>query len=1358
MEQKISIDYSQAKPAFENLIKMVGELNDKFEKLLNNQALTKKTKEAKEQAREQEKALKQQENRWKTFRKALNVGGAVVGLWQIGKQTLKIAQEAINATETYNLFAVSLEAVTDEYGKINEASSKYYMKAIDFQNQMNEKLGTNKAELMEYQAMYFSMIKSQISDKDSVYKMSESLTKAGYDIASLYNLEVEDAMQKLQSGLAGQVEPLRKIGIDISESALSGILGELGIEKSVQQLSYGEKEVARYIAILRQAGQAQGDFARTIEQPANQLRIFKNQLAELKQVAGSFFMGIISNIMPYINGVVMALKEILKAIGSMFGIEFSGLSGNLGTTNEQISDIGTGIGSATKKAKEFQKQLMGWDEIHNITPPTESSSGGEGNAGSGVIDSRLLDAIGEWENKMDSVKNKAIEIRDKMLEWLGFVRNDDNTWKLGEGFNNFGKILEVVKGIGLAIGTWKITSVASKLLNALGIVDDKKGIQFSTGITLMVTGFWFLYNGTRHLIDGNWDLFTIIETMAGAGAMTLGIASALKATKLGKVISWGQSLSIGLGVTLAIQGYNVLTDGINKKDIGKTILGVLELNGGIAIPVATTIAPNLSKIKDGLGKLGDKIKSIDFKSLAGHIGTTTVGIAGFATSMYGAYEISKKFAEENTNTTTAIAELSLSMAGATASGALFWSQFGVIGTVIGGAVGLIASIGSAFLGMSSTMEQAGKIAGEAGSIYSEAVNEFAKHQEKMNEFSSSMEKQLSTLGQNAETVSVCKEKLRELVDENGNVVGSTENVESVLKELNETLGTNFQVVDGKIKNNDELMKSYNELSETIDEFSDEYVLNTLKEIAIDQKSTAIKRIVETKQAHEKALKAYEEYGEKMRAYMEEVDRNGVRNSKEVRENLKKMEEEYANLGKQVVTSTDEMHEAYVDFSSSTDEITLDLLQTTGLVNNLTEEGQKAVQKMIEDAKNGAEISIEQIKETIKNGTTDISENVVNTTQNISENTQNANSEINEAIGEASKRAIETTEQASQHISNAIGTATKRSIETAKTDGEQLAQEFKEMAQNSEQQFNQEISKLDLDTQANVLKALITTNGFKEEYVTAFTSLASNSTEQYNAILDELPEHTRVQLQQAVEKTQTTEQMMKDAVGLITKPFDWFKQTQLGQDGARIITEFKTGMEGQIENVKTGVGGIASTVTTILGQIDTTRIGGNIIEGLTRGINNTKWKLNSIVSGITNNIPTTIKNLLGIHSPSRVMMSIAEFIPIGMAKGIENEANTVYDSMAELSKGIEVSASDTALGMTVGVNRQIQQNIDTKATATVNGAVANNIRDIFTNAITSANVNVTIEAKTEEGVIVKKATQGIKDYVMQNGELPFPVLV
>ena len=614
MEQKISIDYSQAKPAFENLIKMVGELNDKFEKLLNNQALTKKTKEAKEQAREQEKALKQQENRWKTFRKALNVGGAVVGLWQIGKQTLKIAQEAINATETYNLFAVSLEAVTDEYGKINEASSKYYMKAIDFQNQMNEKLGTNKAELMEYQAMYFSMIKSQISDKDSVYKMSESLTKAGYDIASLYNLEVEDAMQKLQSGLAGQVEPLRKIGIDISESALSGILGELGIEKSVQQLSYGEKEVARYIAILRQAGQAQGDFARTIEQPANQLRIFKNQLAELKQVAGSFFMGIISNIMPYINGVVMALKEILKAIGSMFGIEFSGLSGNLGTTNEQISDIGTGIGSATKKAKEFQKQLMGWDEIHNITPPTESSSGGGGSVGSGVIDSRLLDAIGEWDNKMDSVKNKATEIRDIILNWF-----DIDGYK--KHFTNLELILDIVKAIGGMIAANKVTSWITNLLKDLGKLSTVNAFKITTGATIAIGGIILEWQGTKHLLEYGISTEALVETIAGMAMTGGGIAMTLN----GMGVSFKKSLVIGIGVSLAIQGFEVLADGIEKNDLGKTIAGTIEAGIG-SIPITLGTMKLLSKaiekapkgivnLASNLGFLGEKAKENDFRRI-----------------------------------------------------------------------------------------------------------------------------------------------------------------------------------------------------------------------------------------------------------------------------------------------------------------------------------------------------------------------------------------------------------------------------------------------------------------------------------------------------------------------------------------------------------------------------------------------------------------------------------------------------------------------------------------------------------------------------------------------------------------------
>lgn len=1359
LDEKIVMDISGATPALENLIKLVGNLDNKFTKLLDNQALKQKTQEAQKQAREQEKLIKEQAKKWDNFKKALNVTGAVVGLVTLGKKTFQIAQEAINATETYNLFAVSLEAVTDEFGNVNEASSKYYTQAMAFQNKMNEKLGTNKAELMDYQAMYFSMLKSQIGNKDASYFMSEQLTKAGYDIASLYNLTVEDSMQKLQSGLAGQIEPLRKIGIDISESSLSGILSDLGIEKSVQQLSYGEKEVARYIAILRQAGQAQGDFARTIDQPANQIKMFQSQLAELKQVVGSFFVGLFGNIMPYINAIVMTLKEILKAIGGIFGISFSGLSSNLGSTNNQIGEIGSGIGNATKKAKEFNKQIMSWDEIHNITPPNGSSGGnGGGSAGSEVVDSRLLDALKEWDNQMDSVRNKATEIRDKMLEWLGFKRTDKGGWELEEGFNNFRKILEVVQGIGLAIGTWKVSSTIAKLLSALGIVNNKNGLQFATGLTFAVTGAFFLWNGTKHLMDGNWDLFTILETMFGGGATTIGIASMLKATKLGKIISWGQALTVGLGITFAIQGFEILTSGISTGDIKKTIIGALELVGGIAIPIATTIVPNLDKIKSGFGKLKDTIKSIDFKSVAGHVKTTTVSFAGLGVSMFGAYESAKLFQEGTIDSTTAIAGLSLSVAGATASGALFGSQFGIVGTVIGGSAGLILSAISAFSGLQSIMSEAKNIANEMDIVYSEATKEFTEYQTTIESLTSSMDTQLNSLGKNSETINICKEKLSELVDENGNVVGSTENVQIALNELNSILGTNFEIVNGKIANNGELMSSYNQLSNVVDDYSDRYVLNTLKQIAIDKKSTAIKRIMETTEANRKATTAYEEYKNKMLEYMNEVDKNGVRNSKETRERLQQMQSKLDELGNQVTITSQDFNDAQRDMNYSTDEMVEDMIYNYDLLGYMSEDTAQIIRNASDKATEGVSFNVDSITKEIEKGTNSISTDVSSKSKDIVETAEEANKDLNNVISEMGNTAVETVNESGNNIVNSVDNTAKKTVNTTNTLSKEVIKEFSMMAYNSEKEFNAKLSEMDKDTQTNILKSLVTTNGMKPEYVTAFANLATQSTDKYNALLEELPRSTRKQVQNAVDEVQGKKQALNDAVTFFSKGFDSLKNTNLANTASGIVGTFINGIKSKSYEVNNTASNIANNVSNTFYGIDTYGAGSNIINGLKNGMNNNKWKLSNVISSIANSIPNAIKKLLGIHSPSRVMMALAKFIPLGMAEGIDSEANTVYDSMNKLSKGIEVSASDTALGMTIGLNKQIQQNVDTKTTATVNGVVANNIKDIFTNAISSTNVNVRIEAKTEEGVIVKKSIDGINDYIIQNGDMPFPMLI
>ena len=626
LESKVEVQINEAVKSIDTLIGSLGTLKSALNNTVGSNS-NNKIKDNVDQATKTIMALKS----------AVNFGAIYVGARKLWTNLKGISTEYIDMVETNNLFEVAMGKVIDQYGNLDEAQSKYYTRAMDFQNQMNEKLATNKSELQKYQSMYYSMLKSQGIDLDSSYKMSESLTKAGYDIASLYNLTVEDAMDKLKSGMAGQVEPLRKIGVDISESALQKVLQDAGIERSVQKLSYAEKEVARYIAIIKQAGQAQGDFAKTFESPANQAKVFKNQLIELKQVAGSFIVNAFQPILVWANAIIMVIKEILKSFANLFGYDLGTNGGTyLGEVSDNVDDIGTGLGTATKKVKEFKKQLLGFDEINNIEAPTTSNGSSSGSGGvAGGIDSKLLDSLKEWDNKMESISGKAQEIRDKMLEWLGFERNDDGTWKLKEGLTNFEKIKDVVETIGIALGTWKIASAITNFMKSFGLLgtgdaSKQKGFQIAFGITMLLTGIFAQYKGTQHMLNGDIDLFTLLETVLGTGAGAFGIASILKATNIGKQIGFAKSLQVGLGVMLTFQGIQVLTDGLKNNDVRNQIVGALEtgigmglavtsLTGnivaGLAVSVAVTAAiglatfiKNITSFRDSLGELKDRIE------------------------------------------------------------------------------------------------------------------------------------------------------------------------------------------------------------------------------------------------------------------------------------------------------------------------------------------------------------------------------------------------------------------------------------------------------------------------------------------------------------------------------------------------------------------------------------------------------------------------------------------------------------------------------------------------------------------------------------------------------------------------------
>lgn len=515
------------------------------------------------------------------LKKSLGLGAIYVGLRKTADIVKDVAKANIDMIETNNLFEVAMGKVLDQYGNLDETASQYYTRAMKFQNEMNDKLATNKSELQQYQAMYYSMFKGQGINKDNSYFMSENLTKAGYDIASLYNLSVEEAMNKIKSGIAGQVESLRTIGIDVSESALTKIIRNAGIEnRSVQQLSYAEKEVARYIAIIEQAGQAQGDFAKTFESPANQLRVFKNQLIELKQVAGSFIVNAFGGIIVWANAIIMAIKEIIKSIASIFGYDLnSGGSSNL-ADNIGISDLDNGLNSSIKKAKELKKQLMGFDEINNIDPASTSGGSGTGGIATG-IDDKLLNSLKEWDNKMSSISGKAQEIRDKMLEWLGFERNDDGTWKLKEGYTNIKKMLDIAKGISIAILGWKLASFILDLKDAIkktsSLSELVKGLKTKAGLAIGITSLYFYLEGYVGIKNGKVTSETVIKSIAGA--LGVGIASAI----MGLSIPLSATISLGLiGITFQAIGEQTTAGQLTK--IIRERLGI-DKNGTMQIIV-----------------------------------------------------------------------------------------------------------------------------------------------------------------------------------------------------------------------------------------------------------------------------------------------------------------------------------------------------------------------------------------------------------------------------------------------------------------------------------------------------------------------------------------------------------------------------------------------------------------------------------------------------------------------------------------------------------------------------------------------------------------------------------------------------
>lgn len=517
----------------------------------------------------------------KTFSQLFDVGKLYL-YWNLTKRirtTIKgWVTSAIDYQETVNKFNVSM------------GSSVQY--ATRFQNKLSETFGIAKAEMMDYQAT-FKNILSGLGDLSTktTEQISETLVKMGLDYSSLFNVSQSGAMEKLQSALTGSIVPIRKdSGYDVSNLTIVAKAQELGVDKTSAQLTQMEKRILKIIVLMEQMKRtgAFQDLARTIESPSNQIKVLQNQLHELGVWLGNVFTGVLGSVLPYINGFVMALKEIIKVFAIFVGYEetATGLDDVFKVVDDDVGGIAEGLGSANKSAKELKRTLMGFDVLNVIQTPTESSGGGGTGAGSGVgsIDPKILGALKNYDSLMGKVRMKATKIRDAIMEWLGFTKKinpltGEVFFEAKQGLTNFRKILEAIKAIGIALGTWKVSSKISNLLKNLGIMGKAKAFKLSFGLTLAVTGIYLAYKGITHLMNGDVDLFTVLETFLGLGAGTFGIINLLKLSKRGQSLGLLKQIGISFGITLAITSLSVLLDGINKGSVEQQIFGALGLAG-----------------------------------------------------------------------------------------------------------------------------------------------------------------------------------------------------------------------------------------------------------------------------------------------------------------------------------------------------------------------------------------------------------------------------------------------------------------------------------------------------------------------------------------------------------------------------------------------------------------------------------------------------------------------------------------------------------------------------------------------------------------------------------------------------------
>ncbi len=391
-------------------------------------------------------------------------------------------------------------------------------------------------------------------------------------------------MLKLQSGISGELEPLRRLGYALDVATLQQVAYDHGIMQSFMTMTQAQKSQLRYIAIMEQSANALGDMAATVQTPANALRILQQEFTQLSRAVGNLFIPALQRIIPVVRVVVEAITEAVQFLADLLGfelptIDYSGLDG----MKTSIEDVESGFGGATSAAKEFKKQLLGIDELNIIEPQAAGGGAGGGALGSADLGLDLpeYDFLSRLAPDLDKIKTTIASALTEIEALAG-------AFALGVG------TILVLTGANIPVGLALMATGAAALTHAIASSWDNMSGQLASALQAItgVVGGFTLAIGTLLAITG-------VNIPLGIGLMAVGAMSIAAAV----AINWHASeqpikdalltlegivggAALGLGAILALSGVNIP-------------LGIALMAGG-ALAVTSAVTQNWSSVPDAI--------------------------------------------------------------------------------------------------------------------------------------------------------------------------------------------------------------------------------------------------------------------------------------------------------------------------------------------------------------------------------------------------------------------------------------------------------------------------------------------------------------------------------------------------------------------------------------------------------------------------------------------------------------------------------------------------------------------------------------------------------------------------------------